>query len=252
VDTGFPERHATTIESANRSSLIMPKRLGALIVAPANNTTLEAELPALCPALTPMAVARVKRPARTLIREDLPAYAEATLVAVEPFLGSRPDIVFYGCTAAGFLAGPDGDAAMVGKLKARTNAVVVSTAGAMVQALRFAGMSSTAVVTPYLDAVNEGLRAYLEASAITVETLDSFHCKTTDELGRITAQQVLDLALATVTPRSKALFIACSQLPTIGIIEALRARLGIPVWSSVGATAWAGTRALADSAIAVP
>jgi maleate cis-trans isomerase len=197
-----------------------------------------------------MAVARVKRPARTLMREDLPAYAEATLAAVEPFLGSRPDVLFYGCTAAGFLAGPDGNAAMVDKLRAKTDAMVVSTAGAMVQALRSAGASSTAVVTPYLDPVNEGLRSYLEVSAITVETLNSFHCKTTDELGRITPQQVFALALSTVTPRSKALFIACSQLPTIGIIAALRARLGIPVWSSVGATAWAGTRAVAGSAIA--
>jgi maleate cis-trans isomerase len=229
----------------------MDTPLGALIVAPANNTTLEVELPVLCPDLNPMAVAPVKRPPRTLMREDLPAYAEATLAAVEPFIRSRPGVLFYGCTAAGFLAGPDGNAAMVDKLKSKTGAVVVSTAGAMVQALRFAGASNTAVVTPYLDAVNDGLRAYLEASAITVETLKSFRCRTTEELGRITAQQVFDLALSTVTPNSKALFIACSQLPTIGIIETLRTRLGIPVWSSVGATAWAGRRALAGSAVAI-
>jgi maleate cis-trans isomerase len=222
----------------------MHKRIRALIVAPANNTTMESEMAALLPELAPIEVARVPRPARTLTREDLPAYAEATLAVVEPFLGDPLDIVFYGCTAAGFLAGPGGNTAMVDKLGARSNATVVSTAEAMVAALRFAGASSAAVVTPYLPDVNDGLRAYLEASGIAVERLESFLCATTAELGRITERDVLELARSTVTPRSKALFIACSQLPTIGIIPALRARLGIPVWSSIAATAWTGARVL--------
>lgn len=219
----------------------------ALLVVPENNTTMAPELSALCPQFVPFDVALVKRPARTLTREDLPAYADATLAAVEPFLAAAPGLVFYGCTAAGFLAGPDGNAAMVAKLAARTGATVVSTAGAMVDVLRHAGVRSAAVVTPYLPAVNDGLRAYLSASGIAVETLESFLCATTAELGRITADEVRDLALRTVTPASEALFIACSQLPTLGILDELRACLRIPVWSSIAATAWAGTRALATA-----
>jgi maleate isomerase len=114
----------------------------------------------------------------------------------------------------------------------------------MIEALNSAGASETAVVTPYLQPVNDGLRRYLESSGIEVETLNSFFCKTTAELGAITQAQVLDLALMTVTPRSKSLFVACSQLPTIDVVARLRARLGIPVWSSIQATAWAGARAL--------
>jgi maleate isomerase/arylmalonate decarboxylase len=51
------------------------------------------------------------------------------------------------------------------------------------------------------------------------------------------------MALRTVTPHSKALFIGCSQLPTLGLVPELRQRLGIPVWSSITATAWAAARA---------
>ena len=94
----------------------------------------------------------------------------------------------------------------------------MSTAGAMVDVLRDEGVGETAVVTPYLQPVNDGLRAYLESSGIAVETLNSFFCKTTAELGAITEDQVLDLALRTVTPRSKSLFIACSQLPTLNTV----------------------------------
>jgi maleate isomerase len=135
-------------------------------------------------------------------------------------------------------------------LRAATGTKVVSTAGAMADVLHDAGVGSAAIVTPYLAPVNAGLRAYLAASGIRVETLDSFLCATTAELGRITAQQVHDLALRTATPASEALFIACSQLPTIDILDDLRARLRIPVWSSIAATAWAGARALARRATA--
>ena len=222
----------------------MRQTIKTLIVVPENNTTMEPEISALCPALAPIPVARVKRPARTLLLEDLPAYAEATLDAIEPFAAEQFDLVIYGCTAAGFLGGPSGNARMVERLRERTRATVVSTAGAMVEALRSAGVSDTAVVTPYLRSVNDGLRAYLESSGIQVETLNSFFCKTTADLGQITEDQVLELARRTVTARSKSLFVACSQLPTLNVVAQLRAELEIPVWSSIQATAWAGATAL--------
>ena len=140
---------------------------------------------------------------------------------------------------------------MVEKLRARTGANVVSTAGAMVDVLRDEGVSETAVVTPYLQPVNDGLRAYLESSGIAVETLNSFFCKTTAELGAVTEEQVFELALRTVTPQSKSLFIACSQLPTLNAVAALRAQLDIPVWSSIQATAWAAANALTAQGLPV-
>jgi maleate cis-trans isomerase len=222
----------------------MRQTIKTLIVVPENNTTMEPEISALCPALAPILVARVKRPARTLLLEDLPTYAEATLDAIEPFAADQFDLVIYGCTAAGFLGGPSGNARMVDRLRERTRATVVSTAGAMVEALRSAGVSNTAVVTPYLQPVNDGLRDYLESSGIHAETLNSFFCKTTAELGQITEDQVLELARRTVTARSKSLFVACSQLPTLNVVAQLRAELEIPVWSSIQATAWAGAKAL--------
>jgi maleate cis-trans isomerase len=58
----------------------------------------------------------------------------------------------------------------------------------------------------------------------------------------MTETQVGEKALATVTQRSQALFIACSQSPTMSVIPALCEQLGIPVWSSITATAWAANR----------
>ena len=218
---------------------------GAVLAVPANNTSMEPELNALCPEVAPFAVARVPVPREGLNLENLAEYSKTTLEAIEPYLADRPSLVVHGCTAAGFLAGPKATAEMIEKLRQQSGAVVVSTGSAMTDVLQHEGVTETAVVTPYLKPVNDGLRRYLAGVGIAVEVLDSFECQTIDALGAVTREDVMELALRTVTPRSKSLFIACSQLPTLGIIEPLRERLGIPVWSSISATAWAASRALA-------
>ena len=221
----------------------MASRNGLLVV-PANNTTMQPEMDALCPDLAPFTVARVPRPARTLVASDLPAYADSTLGAVAPMVADGHRLVVYGCTAAGFLGGPEGNRRMTEALAQRTGAAVVSTSDAMIQVLRYEGVTEVAVVTPYLPAVNDGLRQYLASAGIAVQVLNSFLCETTAALGAITQDQVLAMALRTVAPDTRALFIACSQLPTLDVVPALRVRLGIPVWSSISATAWAASRTL--------
>ena len=81
------------------------------------------------------------------------------------------------------------------------------------------------VVTPYLDLVNERLTAFIEASDISVEMLASFRAQTVDALAAITPGQIVDLARAAMSPRSDAMFIACSQLPTRAITRRSRARV---------------------------
>ena len=213
--------------------------LRALVVVPANNTTMEPELRAYCPQIEEFAVARVQRPPRTLVKEDIPAYRESTLLAAEPFAGTPFDVVIYGCTAAGFLAGPQGDNEISSALSSRFGVDTVTTAGSMVHVLQHEHARTVDVVTPYLAGVNDGLKVCLNAGGIEVNVLDSFFCKTTAELGQIRSNQVLELARKTATPQGEAMFIACSQLPTFDIIPQLRSELKRPVWSSIQATAWA-------------
>lgn len=133
----------------------------------------------------------------------------------------QTDIVAYGCTAAGFIGGPGADANIQRELGAITGKPVVTTANAMIEVLRPLGAGSVAVVTPYLDMVSDRLRAYLEQSGIAVTKLASFKAATTAELAAITPLQIKALALETMTSGSDAMFIACSQLPTLEIIDTL-------------------------------
>jgi maleate cis-trans isomerase len=219
------------------------KATRAVLVVPGSNTTMEREMTALCPDIAPFAMARIHG-ARIASTADLRPYTEATLACLAPLVADPPDIVFHGCTAAGFLAGPEGNAAVVAAIEAHAGAPVVSTARSMVDVLRAHRMTRVSVLTPYAKTTNDGLIAFLAAFGITVDRLDSFLCQSVDEMLLLTEEQVFRRARGAVAPGSQGLFLACTQMPSHGIIPRLREELGIPVWSSISATAWAGEIAL--------
>lgn len=221
----------------------MPVKLGLMV--PANNTTMEPELLDWLPGAQCRTL-RIPRGKGLLGPAEIPAYVAQALELARGYDRNQTDIVAYGCTAAGFIGGPARDAEIQAALTKITGRPVVTTASAMIAVLRHIGAKRIAVVTPYLDLVNERLRAYLAQSGITVLKLASFRAETTDELAAITPAQITALARETMTPDADAMFIACSQLPTRDILAGLEREFGKPVWSSIKATAWHAERVLAD------
>jgi len=220
------------------------RELSAILVVPDTNTTMEPELRALWPEITRLQRVGVPRPMRPIVVGDLPEYRANTLEAVKALLPCKIDVVLYGCTTAGFLAGPAGDREVGQALSDLTGAPAVTTASSMVQALRHSSMRRPAVVTPYLQASNEGLKRFLATMDIHVSVLNSFLLKTVDEYNQVTREQVRELSLTTgMGADSDGLFIACTQLPTLGILPALRQSLQKPVWGAIEATVWAAKHA---------
>lgn len=211
-------------------------RLGLMV--PMNNTTMEGELLAWMPAGATCRTIKIPRGKGMLTKESVPDYVANAVSLAKDFATGGCDAIAYGCTAAGFLSGPAADAKLAKDISAIAGKPVVTTSQAMVLALKEAGAARIAVVTPYLEDVNRSLAALLKASGIEVKVLNSFHAKTTEELGRITGPQVAELARKTMQDDCDAMFIACSQLPTKDILAPLEREFGRPVRSSIQATAW--------------
>jgi maleate cis-trans isomerase len=219
-----------------------PLKIGLLV--PTNNTTMERELLAWLPAHSSCLTLRIPRGKGMLTRETVPAYKAAALSLAESFASTDLDAVIYGCTAAGFIMGPEGDAELAQELGRITGKPVVTTAGAMIEALESSEATEIAVVTPYPDEVNRQLMRFLSAAGIGVRRLNTLGAANTEELGRIQASAVAELARRTMGEDCDALFIVCSQLPTHEILDALRSEYSQPVWSSIYATAWQARRSL--------
>ena len=215
-----------------------------ILVVPANNTTMEKEIAAYIPEITDLQVARIPRPHRPLQVADLPVYRQSTLDTVVPLVKGGADLVIYGCTAAGFLAGAGGDTEAVKKLADLVGAPVVSTAATMGTALHASGLRHVDLVSPYVDWKNDILIKFLADAGVTVAGSSSFSTQNPTELGGITVDQVLQKGLATARDDSEGLFIACVQLPTIDVIPMPTQQLKRSVWSAVRSAAWAALRAL--------
>jgi maleate cis-trans isomerase len=225
----------------------MKQALHVGLMVPINNTTMEHELLAWLPAGSTCATQRIPRGKGLLTRENLPEYVAQALRLAEAFDDPKVDVVAYGCTAAGFISGPSGDAALQKNLADITGKSVVTTARSMVLALQDIGAKKIALVTPYLDAVNTQLKAFLADGGIEVKRFNSFYAQNTDELGRIEAHQVAKLARATMGDDCEAMFIGCSQLPTCEILGDLEREFGRPALSSIQVTARRAQRAAAQA-----
>ena len=217
------------------------------LMVPANNTTMEDELLAWLPAGTSCRTLRIPRQKGLLTQDDIPGYVGQAESMAQAFAREPIDLVVYGCTAAGILAGPERDRAIAASLYAITGWPVVTTASSMVASLQEDRAGDIALVTPYQDEVNERLKAFLAHSEIRVRSMRSLGATNVEELGAIGAEAVAALARETVDGECDALFIACSQLPTRAIVGPLEREFHRPVWSSIKATAWRAAATLGVS-----
>lgn len=227
----LPQMETSSVRTVDNK----PLHVGLMV--PANNTTMERELLAWLPAGSICTTVRIPRGKGLLMPETMPAYKAQALALAATFTDRDVDVVAYGCTAAGFIAGPAGEAELAGRIAEITGKPVVTTARAMVSILQEVRAKEIALLTPYPDRVNERLMVFLTDADIRVRRLDSFRVDDVEELGRIRSDAVAERARAVMDRGCDALFIACSQLPTFDILDGLQAEFGRPAWSSIKATA---------------
>lgn len=224
------------------------QRLRVGLMVPANNTTMEVELPQWIPC-GPCDVVRIPRTRGLLTEQDIPSYVAQAIELAQHFVSHPVDVVVYGCTAAGILAGRERDASIGRELAAVTGAPAVTTAGSMIRWIESQRLRRIALVTPYSDAVNTKLIGLLGDAGAEVRHLARFDVNNVDELGAITASEVNAKARASMRDDCDGMFIACSQLPTADLIAPLARMFGRPVASSIHVTAYYTGLAATESTV---
>jgi maleate cis-trans isomerase len=174
----------------------------------------------------------------------VPAYQAASISLAEQF-NADLDIIVYGCTAASFIAGLEADKTLATRLQQMRGTPVVTATASMLAELRDAGAQTIGLVTPYSDEVNTSLVAVLAGAGIAVAAIERLPAPDVEALGRLTAEDAAAAAGRLCGARINAGFIACSQLPTANILENVSAILGIPMFSSIQASAAQAMKRLA-------
>lgn len=179
----------------------------------------------------------------------------ADLAEVFALLGQcGPDAIAYACTAGSMTTPVE---ALPEALTARTGIRALTTAAAIVAALRALGVRRLSVATPYAQALNDHEVGFLQAHGFEVARLIGLGIGAggPQEYIRIARTPLADVAAharAAFVPGSDALLITCTDFPTLPLIAPLEAEFGVPVVTSNQATLWAALRAagLADAVAA--
>ena len=210
-------------------------RIGLLV--PSINTTMETEFWRIAPQGVSVHTARIAG-GRHGTPEELRSMEGASLKAAEEVAMVEPDVIVYGCTSGSFFEGPEWNRRICEQLTAITRAPAVTTAGAMAACLLAGGHKRIDVVTPYVDLTNERLKQFLRAHGVDVRELGTFDMLDMFDHAKIEPEAIYRKVKSMTTPDAEAVFIACTQLRALEVLDLLERDLGKPVYSAVQASAW--------------
>ncbi|HXQ41464.1 MAG TPA: aspartate/glutamate racemase family protein [Candidatus Udaeobacter sp.] len=151
--------------------------------------------------------------------------------------GVHLDVVAYGCTSGTVVIGEDKVFARI--REARPDVACTTPITGAIAGLKALGASRVALLTPYIEEVNQMLRRFIEARGIAVPVMGSFNHENDLEVARISEASIKEAVHRLVAAdRVDAVFVSCTSLRVAAIAEELEREVGVPVTSSNHAMAW--------------
>lgn len=221
------------------------RRVGMLV--PAGNMALEYELPRYLPEDLLLNVARVWRPGgATLSSAALEVMQQNIAPALCQFDRLPLQAVLFGCTSGSFIGRPDAAAAIERQISASLRVPAITTAHAVIQALRHLNAQRIFMITPYSQEINLAEVDFLSRNGITTVSYQSLNCSASYPIASVDSNEIASLVgkYADAIDRTDALFISCTNLLTLDSIPALELALRVPVITSNQASLWALLRLL--------
>jgi maleate isomerase len=147
------------------------------------------------------------------------------------------DVVAYGCTSGTVVIGEEKVFARI--REARPDVACTTPITGAIAAFKALGAKRIALLTPYIEEVNQMLRGFIEARGIDVPVMGSFNHENDNEVARISQDSIKQAVRKLVTAdKIDAVFVSCTSLRVATIAEELEREIGIPVTSSNHAMAW--------------
>jgi maleate isomerase len=147
------------------------------------------------------------------------------------------DAVAYACTSGTSLIGEARVASLI--RSACQTKTVTNPLTATFAALRALRATRVGIVSPYTDDIAGSMRANFAKAGFHVPESLSFGVNKEADVARIAPESIIAAARGlTVQTALDAVFLSCTNLRTLGVIDALRQETGVPVLSSNQALAW--------------
>lgn len=154
----------------------------------------------------------------------------------------RLQSVIWACTSGSFVYGPDGARDQIDQLASVAGVPASSTSAAFVDALAHLWITRVAVAASYPQEVATLFVDYLAAAGVEVVAMGSADIDTAAEVGHLSPEQVVELAVSRDHPEAQTLLVPDTAMRTLAVIPELEYRLGKPVLTANQVTVWQALR----------
>jgi len=214
------------------------------LIVPSTNTINEPEFWRMAPPGVAIHTSRVLLLGETT-PESYRRMADGLDRACEELATAEVDVIAYGCTSGSIICPME---ELLAGMRERARCPAIATAGAVVAALRALDVRRVALGTPYVDFVNQAETRFLEQYGFEVTSMHGLGLGETQEerrgIGRVPPEALYQMCRTIDRPGAQALFLSCTNVPSIDMIPTLEHEFGKPVVTSNIACFWACLRML--------
>jgi len=155
-------------------------------------------------------------------------------------VGGRVELIAYACTSATLADGPEFDRAFSDEIIRKSGLPAVTTAGALIEAIRDLGAQRVAFTSPYVPQLAAEAVDFIEQCGIeVVNQLGYDKALSSLEQNALTPQDAYQMGLKTDHPQAELLVISCTDYRALEAVPALEQALGKPVITSNSALMYA-------------
>ena len=178
-----------------------------------------------------------------LTKENLlKMYDQLESVTKDILPDEKINTVAYGCTSGTIAIGKD-------KVKekiqlAKPGCYVSTPITATLKAFNKMKIKKITIFTPYSKNLNETVFEYFSKEGIEILSSASFNLDTDTEIGKVDPNYLLDILTKMEMGNAEALFVSCTALPVLKILDELEKKIKIPVFSSNQTLIWDSIRSV--------
>ena len=150
--------------------------------------------------------------------------------------GEKIDCVVYGCTSGTIVSGYDNIKKKINI--AKPDALVTAPSTAALNALKKKNIKKISIVTPYIKSVNDDVVNFFKKNHFKISSNTYFDIESDVDIGKVDQDQLFEILSKIDHKDAEALFVSCTSLPVLNIIEKLEKKLSMTVLSSNQALIW--------------
>ena len=172
-----------------------------------------------------------------LTKENLIKMSEKVTEVTKDILpNEKIDCVAYGCTSGTIAAGYE---AIEKKIKnAKPEAIVTTPSTASIKALKKLNIKKIAIFTPYSKKLNDEVLDFFKNENFEIKANSYFNIESDIDIGKVDPNYLYEVLSKMDLNGAEALFVSCTALPALSIIDKLEKKLNITVLSSNQVLIW--------------